>query len=348
MIKYIFIFFTTISTGLLAQTTTPDLLVNIQKASQTEIDAYNTADLEIGMLVYNTDENRIYKYTDAGFLQIFTEADQTITVIDIAAGELTYANEDDSNANVNLISADASNSITAGTDGALFVDVANEETVTGLEQDDTTGEITYTDENDNDATAQIIGVEADNQITVGANGGAYLGPTVYSGFFIIDNTTLTSTGTYAQLISGFPFQPSQVTFVAHPNIGSFDLNEDNALPDTPNANIDNNTALLENTFGTMNGFARAGTPINQAVIFSGGSGSSINNISRYSNDQQCIGIRYTNNNGNNLGIISAVLSSFNTNGFNLNITYTLGTTGNAAQQDDILDESLIVLFTAYK
>ena len=145
-----------------------------------------------------------------------------------------------------------------------------------------------------------------------------------------------------------PFEPSQVTFVAHPNIGSFDLNEDNALADTPTANTDNNTALLENTFGTMNGFARAGSPISQAVIFVGGSGSSINNISRYSNNDQCIGLRYTDNDGDNMGVISARITSFESDGFTLDITYTEGTSGNASRQDDILDESVIVLFTAYK
>ena len=56
-----------------AQTTDPAYLVNIQKASQLEIDAYDPADLEIGMLVYNTDENRIFEYTNNGFLELLTE-----------------------------------------------------------------------------------------------------------------------------------------------------------------------------------------------------------------------------------------------------------------------------------
>lgn len=56
-----------------AQTTDTSYLVNVQKASQLEIDAYDPADLEIGMLVYNTDENRIFEYTNNGFLELLTE-----------------------------------------------------------------------------------------------------------------------------------------------------------------------------------------------------------------------------------------------------------------------------------
>ncbi|MFD1063182.1 hypothetical protein ACFQ1Q_07975 [Winogradskyella litorisediminis] len=165
---------------------------------------------------------------------------------------------------------------------------------------------------------------------------------VYTGFFIIDNTTLTTTGTYSQSITSLPFQPSQITFVAHTNIGSFNINDDNATGN-------NNTNLLENTAGTMNGFARndSGT-INQAVIFIGAHGNSINDISRYSNNTQCIGLRYTTQNGDNNGVISASLSTFDTNGFTINVTYTEGTFGNAGVQDDILDESVIVLYTAYR
>ncbi|MFD2037534.1 hypothetical protein ACFSKL_22260 [Belliella marina] len=49
---------------------------------------------------------------------------ETITTLGIAAGELTYANEGGTNANVPLISTDANNGIIAGTDGALFADVS--------------------------------------------------------------------------------------------------------------------------------------------------------------------------------------------------------------------------------
>ncbi len=69
---YITIFLIFVYAFAKAQTTDPAYLVNVQKASQVEIDAYNPANLEIGMLVYNTDENRIFEYTDSGFLEILT------------------------------------------------------------------------------------------------------------------------------------------------------------------------------------------------------------------------------------------------------------------------------------
>ncbi|WP_165872291.1 hypothetical protein, partial [Tenacibaculum sp. M341] len=73
------------------------------------------------------------------------------------------------------------------------------ETVTSLSQDDTpsttdpsaTGEITFTDETGTTSTAQVVAAEADNNIKVGANGGAYFaGPVIYSaGKVNADGTT---------------------------------------------------------------------------------------------------------------------------------------------------------------
>ncbi|WP_405226768.1 hypothetical protein [Dokdonia sp. Asnod1-B02] len=458
-----FIAFFLISAFAKAQTTNPQLLVNIQKASQSEIDAYDPADLEIGMLVYNTDVNRIFEYTTSGFLVILTDVDVSETVttfVDNGNGTATYTNENNTAVTVGIVGpqgpagadgatgatgpqgpagADGATGATgpqgpAGTDGATGpqgpagADGATGATgpqgpagadgatgATGPQgpagADGATGAIGPQGPAGADGATGATGPQgpigpkgadgatgatgpqgpagADGAIgatgpqgdagpqgptgAAGADGatgptgptGAQgpvgpqgpAGPTgaqgvegpqgpvgpsgAYTGFFIIDNSTLTTTGTYSQSITGIPFEPSQVTFKAHPNIGTFNINDDNALGA-------NNTGLLENTFGAMNGFARAGSPIAQAVIFSGGSGSSINNISRYANNTQCIGLRYTNNNGNNLGVISASLASFTAAGFNLNVTYTLGTIGGTAFSDDILDESVIVLFTAYE
>ncbi len=164
---------------------------------------------------------------------------------------------------------------------------------------------------------------------------------VYTGFFIINAPGGTTATSFSQSINSLPFQPSQITFVTHANIESFGINSNN--------DIGNNTATLANSFGTMNGFARndSGT-ISQAVIYIGGSGTSINNISRYSSNNQCLGLRYGDQNAVNLGLISASLTSFDTNGFTLNIDYVLGLSGNINRDNDILDESLIVFYTAYK
>uniref|UniRef100_UPI000B272403 hypothetical protein n=1 Tax=Aquimarina longa TaxID=1080221 RepID=UPI000B272403 len=67
--------------------------------------------------------------------------------------------------------------------------VSINETVTSLEQDNTptttdptaTGEITYTDENGSTSTAQVVSADANNNISVGADGGAFLSmPIIYA------------------------------------------------------------------------------------------------------------------------------------------------------------------------
>ncbi|WP_233898670.1 hypothetical protein [Tenacibaculum piscium] len=167
---------------------------------------------------------------------------------------------------------------------------------------------------------------------------------VYTGSFIIDAPTTTTTDiNFDKIITGLPFKPSQITFVAHANIESFDTDSKNS--DRRNSNT------LQNSFGTMNGFARYDkTPATttQSVIFVGGSGNSINDISRLSSNSNCIGLRYTNNNGNDLGKIMGNLTSFNNDGFTINVKYTLGTSGNTTNKQLIFKESLIVLYTAYK
>ncbi len=79
--------------------------------------------------------------------------------------------------------------LTATATGTEWADAAAE-TVTTFVQDDTptttdataTGEITYTDEAGNPFTAQIVSADADNALSVGTDGGAFMAvaPTVYS------------------------------------------------------------------------------------------------------------------------------------------------------------------------
>lgn len=121
------------------------------------------------------------------------------------------------------------------------------------------------------------------------------------------------TGTGTQTITGLPFEPSAIRFSAHPNVETYNVNADNG--------IGNNNNTYQNVFGTMNGYAtNYSGSILQQVIFVGGSGASINDISRYASSSRAIGIRYTNNNGNNLGLTAAEVTSFNTNGFTINVT----------------------------
>ena len=142
---------------------------------------------------------------------------------------------------------------------------------------------------------------------------------VYSGFFLVS-----ATGNIT--VSGLPFQPQNITFTAHANVESATLNSDNGTR--------NNESGLPNAFGTSNGFARddSGSVVQQN-IYIGGSGNSINDISRFSSSAHCVGIRYSSQNGDNLGETTIALTSFNPDGFTVNV--------------DSFADGLIVLYTAY-
>ncbi len=171
---------------------------------------------------------------------------------------------------------------------------------------------------------------------------------VYTGSFKIEAPSGASSTTISKAIKGLPFLPSQITFVAHTNIEDLQENDGNSHPS--NANTINNTS------GSMTGFARTNevSGFVQHVIFIGGHGNSITNITRYSSDSNCIGLRYTNNRGQNLGILSAALTSFDTHaasdyGFTLSVKYSIGTEGRSPDENaGILSEDVMVFFTAYK
>jgi len=128
--------------------------------------------------------------------------------------------------------------------------------------------------------------------------------TTYTGTFRISES-----GTLS--VSGFPFQPTSVSFVAYANVEDFNLDSDNGTR--------NNETGLPNAYGSMKGFARDDNgSITEQVIFNGGSGNSINDISRYASDSYSIGVRYANQNGDKLGLTSATVTAFTSTGFTLN------------------------------
>jgi hypothetical protein len=177
--------------------------------------------------------------------------------------------------------------------------------------------------------------DGNNWIIAGA------GPRVYTGVFVIERT---ATDTFTINITGIPFQPSQVTFVAHANVASKDSEGFSTK----------NDSTINNSFGTMNGFARASTdPLDpepdQQVIYVGGSGNSINSIGWFSSSSHCIGVRYGNNDAVNLGIIKGALNSFTTVGFNIDVTYNTGDSSAVGYSLQLFQaEKLVVLYTAYK
>lgn len=154
----------------------------------------------------------------------------------------------------------------------------------------------------------------------------------YVGSFII-------TGNGDVIVTTPNFTPTSVTFTAHANVEAFNINEDNG--------VGNNNTGINNSFGSMNGFARLepdGTTVEQNFIYVGGHGNSINDISRFSSDDDAIGIRYGSQNGDDLGRITAKINFTSpVNGFTVTATYTA-----AGTNTDVNTEDLVVLYTAYK
>jgi len=149
------------------------------------------------------------------------------------------------------------------------------------------------------------------------------GPQYYVGSFQI-------TAAGSQSITGLPFQPSTITFVAFANIESANIDDDN--DQIPNGN---NVNTIADNFGSMKGYARQDiATIAEQVIYTGGNGASINDISRYASDSHCIGVRYANSNGDNIGLTTAVFTSFDAAGFTINT--------------DAFADGLLVIYEAYK
>jgi hypothetical protein len=115
-------------------------------------------------------------------------------------------------------------------------------------------------------------------------------PKVYVGKAII-------TGTGTLVINGLPFKPSSISVTAFSNVESYALDSDNG--------VGNNNSGIANAYGYMKGYARDNSGlVDQQVIYGGGSGNSINDISRYASPSHCVGLRYFNSDGFTLNIDS--------------------------------------------
>ncbi|WAC01744.1 hypothetical protein N7U66_17880 [Lacinutrix neustonica] len=84
-----------------------------------------------------------------------------------------------------------------------------------------------------------VSTDANNQITTGTDGGAFLDRSLHMGKFIISSTGTTT-------ISGLPFQPSQIKFTGYANVETYNLNADNG--------VGNNNTGIANAFGSMSRF----------------------------------------------------------------------------------------------
>lgn len=128
-------------------------------------------------------------------------------------------------------------------------------------------------------------------------------------------------------ITGMPFQPNSISFSAYSNVDSYNLDSDNG--------VGNNDNTIANAFGYMQGYAQNNSGVlTQQVIYGGGSGNSVNDISRYASSSHCIGLRYSNQNGRSLGTTTAMLTAFTSDGFSLDI--------------DNNSDNVVILYVAYK
>lgn len=204
----------------------------------------------------------------------------------------------------------------AANEGDLYLDTVNKDYRIGL----TNGRLGALNPNQKlslDSATGIIKLERGDSINLTKT---ITGPRFYVGKFQIS-----SSGTLN--ITGLPFKPTSILFTAYANIESDSINADNQ--------VGNNTNTTVNSFNFMRGFARDDSgSITEQVICGGGNGSSINDISRYASPNHSIGIRYCNNNGDNLGITSATVTAFTNDGFTITV--------------DSYTDGLLVLFEAHR
>ena len=100
--------------------------------------------------------------------------------IDIEDGSSTTVNLSDLDDDITITNTVTGNRIaTVAQDGGSTTDI--NETVTSLSQNTSTGVISYSDEEGNSDTANVVSTDSNNQISVGSDGGAFLNmPAVYS------------------------------------------------------------------------------------------------------------------------------------------------------------------------
>ncbi|CAM1344194.1 putative bacterial Ig-like domain [Tenacibaculum amylolyticum] len=174
-----------------------------------------------------------------------------------------------------------------------------QETVTTFSQNDTptatdptaTGEITYTDENGNDHTAQVVSANANNKIEVGTDGGAYFGgPTITAAAKV----TMTYSGTFNSYVSHATAKQFNIASINRASEGVYNITFTDAMndanyiiqlairdcggncPGNSNANYDDPGITYTNQ--TANGFTviikdsdngtTAGDPIDLEFMFS--------------------------------------------------------------------------------
>ncbi|MGG8498110.1 hypothetical protein ACQY1Q_17020, partial [Tenacibaculum sp. TC6] len=101
------------------------------------------------------------------------------------------------------------------------------ETVTTLSQNTSSGVITYTNESGTNQTANVVAAEANNNITIGANGGAYYaGPTVKAAGKVTMTYNADATSTYNSHAIAKQYNVATVTRISE---GNYQITFTNAM-----------------------------------------------------------------------------------------------------------------------
>lgn len=131
----------------------------------------------------------------------------------------------------------------------------------------------------------------------------------------------------SQTIMGIPFRPTSIEFTAISNTET----ENGGHVRSTNANNKDNSVGY--TFGYAKSIATSPF-IEQIAISGAGSGASINRVGNYSSTNHCFAAQFVNQEAIDQGRTSGSLTSFNTNGFTINVT-------------DFRDP-IVLLFKAYR
>ncbi|ALM20878.1 lysyl-tRNA synthetase [Nonlabens sp. MIC269] len=160
--------------------------------------------------------------------------------------------------------------------------------------------------------------------------------------------TITSSGSVS--VTGVGFEPSSVEFVA--------INRVQTANEGASRSGQNNSNDIRMAGGMTTGFAQNnGGAIDQYAMATGLSGSSINNIGTYSSTNHCFAALFVNNNGEPIhdngsatggtdtqeGLIRASMTSFDTDGFTINVDRFL-----AGSSTNSRENQIVVMYKAYR
>ena len=135
-------------------------------------------------------------------------ANETLTSLtqNTSAGTLTYTGEDGISNTFEVLSFDAGNVVTVGSDGGIYINqatIAANETDTSLAQDLATGVITYTAEDGLPDTVNVVSATPGNIVTVGTDGGAFVNQAALNEpWYTVGTTTGHTTNTGDMFYSG--------------------------------------------------------------------------------------------------------------------------------------------------